>query len=153
MAGRIIQDLRELQPAAWIDWQTVDTSNPWTSFSIDDGAQTGTPVKRFYMHATFSRFIRPGATFVDIDDGNMVAALAADGSAVTVVVLNADLTTSEDYTFDLTPLPSVGANVEAYRTSEAEDLVRLSPIAIDNWSFTASVAPYSVTAYVVPVTR
>ena len=151
MAGRIIQDLRELRPAAWIDWQTVDTSNPWTSFSINDASQRGTPVKRFFMHATFSRFIRPGATFVDIDHGAMVAALASDGSAVTVVVLNSEVAASADYTFDLTALPSVGESVEVYRTSETEDLVQLSPIAVENWSFTTSVAPYSVTAYVIPL--
>ena len=108
-------------------------------------------MKRFYMHATFSRFIRPGATFVDVDNGAMVAALAPDGSAVTVVVLNSELAASADYTFDLTALPSVGESVEVYRTSEAEDLVQLSPIAVENWSFTASVAPYSVTAYVIPL--
>jgi hypothetical protein len=68
-----------------------------------------------------------------------------------VVVLNDDLTSSADYTFDLTALPSVGASVEVYRTSETEDLVQLSPIAVEDWSFTASAAPYSVTAYVIPL--
>jgi O-glycosyl hydrolase len=153
MAGRIIQDLRELQPEAWVDWQTVDTASNWTSFSINDAQQTGAPVKRFYMHAAFSRYIRPGALFVDIDNTNMVAALAADGSSLVIVVRNGDTAKSANFTFDLSSLPSVGASVEVYRTSANEDLVHLSPISVQNWSFTASSAAYSVTTYVVAVTK
>lgn len=148
MAGRIITDLRELQPAAWIDWQVVDTSTNWTSFSINDAQQTGTPVKRFYMHANFSRYIRPGAVFVEVDDANMVAALAADGSSLTLVVRNGDTAKAASYTFDLTALASVGSNVEVYRTSASEDLVHLSPIAVQNWAFTATIPAYSVSTYV-----
>jgi O-glycosyl hydrolase len=149
MAGRIITDLRELEPEAWIDWQTVDTSTPWTSFSVNDAQQTWTPEKRFYMHAGFSRFIRPGATFVAVDNAEMVAAVAADGSVLTVVVRNGDKSATVSYTFDLTALASVGSSVEVYRTSTSENLAHLSPIQIDDWSFTASSAPYSVTTYVI----
>ena len=91
MAGRIITDLRELKPEAWIDWQVYDTAANWTSFNINATQQSATPVKRFYMHAAFSRFIRPGATFVNIDNANMVAALAGDGTSLTVVVRNGEV--------------------------------------------------------------
>jgi O-glycosyl hydrolase len=151
MAGRIITDLRDLQPEAWIDWQVVDVSSNWTSFSFSDAQQTVTPVKRFYMHAAFSRYIRPGATLVDIDNVNMVAALASDGASLTVVVRNGDTSKNASFTFDLTKLPAVGSTVEVYRTSASEDLVHLAPIAIKDWSFTASSAPYSVTTYLIPL--
>jgi O-glycosyl hydrolase len=149
MAERIITDLRELQPQAWIDWQVVDTSTPWTSFSINDTQQTGTPVKRFYMHAGFSRYIRPGATFIDIDNTNMVAALSRDGSSLTVVVRNGDTSKAANYTFDLTALASVGASIEVYRTSATEDLAHLPPLAVQNFSFGAMSTPYSITTYVI----
>ena len=149
MAGRIITDLRDLQPEAWIDWQTVDTSTPWTSFSVNDAQQTGTPQKRFYMHAGFSRYIRPGATFVEIDNANMVAAVSSDGSILTVVVRNGDSAAAASYTFDLTKLAAVGSSVEVYRTSATENLAHLTPITVQNWSFTASSAAYSVTTYLI----
>ncbi|MBN1607782.1 MAG: alpha-L-arabinofuranosidase [Polyangiaceae bacterium] len=149
MAERIITDLRQLEPEAWIDWQTVDTSMPWTSFSVNDAQQTWSPQKRFYMHAGFSRFIRPGATFVDIDHDDMVAAVAADGSVLTVVVRNGDKSAAASYTFDLTALASVGSSIEVYRTSASENLDHLPSIQVNSWSFTASSAPYSVTTYVV----
>jgi O-glycosyl hydrolase len=149
MAGRIIQDLRELAPEAWIEWQVVDPSANWTSFTVNDAQQSWTPVKRFYMQAGFTRFIRPGATFVDIDSPDMVAATSADGSTLTIVVRNGDTAASKGFTFDLTSLASLGASVEAYRTSAKEDLVHLPPLAPANWSFSATVPAYSVTTFVV----
>ncbi len=151
MAGRIITDLRELQPEAWIDWQVLDTSTPWTSFSANDSQQTCTPEKRFYMHAGFSRYIRPGATFVSIDNANMVAAVAADGSLLTVVVRNGDTANAASFTFDLTALASVGSTIQVYRTSANENLAHLAAIPLQNWSFTTSSAAYSVTTYVIPL--
>jgi O-glycosyl hydrolase len=151
MAGRIITDLRDLQPQAWIDWQVVDTATAWTSFTVNDSKETWTPEKRFYMHAGFSRYIRPGATFVDIDNANMVAALAGDGSVLTLVVRNGDPATAVSFTFDLTALASVGSSVQVYRTSASENLAQLPSIALQNWSFTASSAAYSVTTYLIPL--
>jgi len=151
MAGRIIQDLRELEPQAWIEWQVVDPSANWTSFTVNDSKETWTPVKRFYAQAGFSRYIRPGATFVDINNADMVAALASDGASVTLVVRNGDSAASKSFTFDLTSLPSIGATTEVYRTSASEDLVHLTAVPVQDWSFTATAPAYSITTYVVPL--
>ena len=151
MAGRIITDLRDLQPEAWVDWQLADPSRNWASFAVDNTRQTFTFLKRFYMHAGFARYIRPGATFVDVNNADMVAAVAADGSAVTLVVRNGDAAASRSFTFDLTALSSVGAAVDVHRTSRTENLVALASIPIAAWSFTATVTPFSVTTFVVPM--
>jgi O-glycosyl hydrolase len=151
MAGRIIQDLRELAPEAWIEWQVVDPSPNWTSFTVNDSQQSFTPVKRFYMQSGFTRYIRPGATFVDIGNADMIAATSADGATLTIVARNDDKTASKGFTFDLTSLASVGTSVEVYRTSASEDLVRLSPIGLQGWSFSATLPAYSVTTFVVPL--
>jgi O-glycosyl hydrolase len=42
MAGRIITDLRALQPQAWVDWQVGDPSPDWASFALDDAHRPGT---------------------------------------------------------------------------------------------------------------
>jgi O-glycosyl hydrolase len=151
MAGRIIQDLRELQPEAWIEWQVVDPGATWTSFTVNDAQETWTPLKRFYAQAGFSRYIRPGATFVDINNADMVAALAGDGSALIMVVRNGDSTASKSYTFDLTSLPTLGASLDVYRTSASEDLAHLTAVSVQGWSFTATAPAYSVTTYVIPL--
>jgi O-glycosyl hydrolase len=149
MAGRIITDLRDMQPEAWVDWQIGDPSRNWASFALNDTRQTFTYLKRFYGQAGFSRYIRPGATFVDVNNPDMVAAVSADGRTLALVVRNGDTAASKGFTFDLTSLPSVGATAEAHRTSRSENLVSLTAVAIQDWSFVATVTPGSITTFVV----
>jgi O-glycosyl hydrolase len=106
-------------------------------------------LKRFYMHAGFSRYIRPGATFLRIDAADMVAAEAADASQVALVVRNDD-TAAKSFTFDLTALPSVGGAVDVHRTSGTENLAQLSAIPIAGYAFTVSLPAHSVTTLVIP---
>jgi O-glycosyl hydrolase len=151
MAGRIISDLRDMQPEAWVDWQVGDPSRNWASFVFNDNQQTFTYPKRFYMHAGFSRYIRPGATFIDVNNVDMVAALSADGATLALVVRNGDTAASHGFTFDLTGLATVGAAAQALRTSGTENLVSLAALPIQGFSFVASVAPYSITTFVIPL--
>ncbi|MFL5308467.1 MAG: glycoside hydrolase family 30 protein [Polyangia bacterium] len=151
MAGRIITDLRDLQPQAWIDWQVGDPGASWQSITLDDTKQSWTPVKRFYMHAAFSRFIRPGATLLAVNGPDMVAAIAPDGASIAVVVRNGDTSATKSFTFDLTPLASVGTQVTALRTSRTENLATLTPIAIKAWSFTVTIPAYAVVTLVIPL--
>jgi O-glycosyl hydrolase len=151
MAGRIITDLRDLKPNAWIDWQVGDPARSWATFTLNDSAQSFAPLKRFYMHAGFSRYIRPGAVFVDVDNPDMVAAVSPDAHSLTLVVRNGDTSASRRFTFDLTKLPSVGAMAEAHRTSRSEDLVELPASAIDHYALVVTIPAYSVTTFVVPM--
>src|SRR4029450_1095176 len=98
MAGRIISDLRDLQPEAWLDWQVVDTGGVWATIGVNDNQRTWTPLKRFYMHAGFSRFIRPGATMLALDGPDMVAALAPGGATLAIVVRNGDTAAARSFT-------------------------------------------------------
>jgi O-glycosyl hydrolase len=148
MAGRVITDLRDLQPAAWVDWQIQDPAQSWSSFTYNDNAQSFAPRKRYYMHASFSRYIRPGATFITLANAEMVAALSADNSYVSIVARNGDKATSRKFTFDLTSLRVRPTEAKVYRTSADEDLLELTPIATEDWSLTATLPPYSITTFV-----
>jgi O-glycosyl hydrolase len=151
MAGRIMTDLRDMQPDAWIDWQVADTSGAWATISVNDAQQSWRPLKRFYMHAGFSRFIRPGATMLALSGPDMVGALSSDGATLAIVIRNGDMAATKSFTFDLTALASVGTEVAVYRTSRTENLAQLPAIVLDGWSLTVSVAPYSVTTLVIPL--
>jgi len=148
MAGRIITDLKDLQPEAWIDWQVADPARNWASFAVNNSAQSFTLLKRFYMHSGFSRYIRPGATFIRIDTADIVAAESADGSQVTIVVRNDDAA-AKSFTFDLTAIASVGAAVDVHRTSATENLAQLAAIPIVGYAFTAAMPAHSVTTLVI----
>ncbi len=151
MAGRIIEDLRELKPVAWLDWQSGDPSRSWASFTLNDAQQSYAPLKRFYMHAGFSRYIRPGATFVEVDHPDMVAAVSPGESALTLVIRNADPSTSKGFTFDLTALPTVAVSGELYRTSRTEDLELQPPVDIEAYRVVLDVPAYSVSTFVIPM--
>ncbi len=151
MAGRIMTDLRDLQAEAWVDWQSGDPSANWASYTLNDAQQSFGFLRRYYMHAAFSRWIRPGATFVDVNNANMVAAVSPDGSQLAIVVLNSSTTASAGFTFDLTSLPTVGAATQVHRVSRNENLVSLTALPIQGFSFVATVAPYSITTFVVPM--
>lgn len=151
MGARIIQDLRELKPDAWLDWQFGDPSRNWASVVLNDAEQSFSPLKRFYVNANFSRYIRPGAVFVDVNDANTVAAVAADGKSVTLVVQNRDASATKGFTFDLTKLPTVGATVEARRTSRTEDLAPLPTASVEDYRFVAMIPPSSLTTFVIPM--
>jgi O-glycosyl hydrolase len=151
MAGRIITDLRDMQPEAWVDWQIGDPSDVWASIRLSDGQQSWTPLKRFYMHAGFSRFVRPGSTMLAVTGPDMVAFVAGDGATLAVVVRNGDTAAAKSFTFDLTALPVVGAQVAAYRTSRTENLASLAAIPVQDWSFTVSAPAFSVTTLVIPL--
>jgi len=149
MARRIVTDLRELEAEAWVDWQSGDPARSWASFTLNDANESFSPLKRFYMHAGFSRYIRPGAQIVDVDDSDMVAATSPDGGSVTIVVVNTNATQEQAYTFDLTQLRSVAATVQVFRTSRTEDLAPLDPLPVEGYAFTATVPARSVTTFVV----
>ena len=148
MAGRIITDLRELKPEAWLDWQVGDPARSWASLVLNDSQQTFSRIKRFYMHAGFSRYIRPGATFVEVNHPDMVAAVSADGGTLTLVARNGSTSESKGLTFDLTALPGVGSAAEAHRTSRTEDLVPLPDASIEGYRFVATLPAASVTTFV-----
>src|SRR6185436_2927396 len=134
-----------------VDWQLGDPSRNWASFGLNDSRQTFTYLKRFYMQAGFSRYIRPGAVFVDVNNADMVAAVSADGKTLALVVRNGDTAASKGFTFDLTALPSVGAAAEARRTSKNENLASLADVSIAGWSFVATVPASSITTFVIPM--
>ena len=54
-------------------------------------------------------------------------------------------------TFDLTSLATVGSAAEVHRVSRAENLVSLTALPIQGYSFVATVAPSSITTFVVPM--
>ncbi|GIG30800.1 glycoside hydrolase [Cellulomonas marina] len=130
MAGRIIDDLRELEPGAWVFWQPVEDAykmengnGGWGSIYIDfdcnypgregmsnrrlndgdspDEARCKVLTNQKYNTVrNFTHYIRPGDRLVPTDDTKTVTALRADGTGATLVHYN-DTATAETVTLDL----------------------------------------------------
>ncbi|MER6714655.1 RICIN domain-containing protein [Streptomyces sp. NPDC000877] len=165
IATRVVDDIRELEPSAWVLWQPIEDSIPqaaagknWGSIHIPfnctakDTLET-CPIRantKFHTLRNFTHHIRPGDRFVKTDDPSSVAAVRKSGRAATVVHVN-NGTTPRAVTLDLAKFRRVapGATVTPVVTSAEGALVRGTPVKVKDASATLTVPPKSVTTLLV----
>ncbi|MEV0220970.1 glycoside hydrolase [Streptomyces sp. NPDC050704] len=165
IAGRMVDDMRELEPSAWVFWQPVEDAIPqaaagknWGSIHVPfnctakDTLET-CPIKtnsKFHTIRNFTHHIRPGDHFVKVDDPSSVAALKKSGNAATVVHVNSG-TSARAVTLDLSRFGKVRhkASVTPVVTSADGALVRGTPVRVSDRSATLSVPAKSVTTFLV----
>ena len=147
MAGVILADLRDMKASAWVDWQIGDPAENWRSLALNHSRQTFTPNARYYMHAAFSRFIRPGSRIIDSDNGNTLAALRGDGALV-LVVRNGGSSDAK-YSFDLTAFDKIGSSAKVYRFELPGSLKAQSDIAVSGKSLSMTAPAQTITTMVI----
>ncbi|WP_435738595.1 Ig-like domain-containing protein [Cellulosimicrobium sp. PMB13] len=173
-AQHIVDDLRELEPSAWVFWQPVeDYTNMapggesangmnWGEIQIpfdctaDDTLET-CPIytnTKYWATQNFTHYIEPGDSLVRSDDASSTAAVSADGESATVVHVNATKA-ERAVTLDLSKFGAVesDATVTPVVTSTAGYLVEGEPVAVTTddrgASATLTVPAESVTTFVV----
>ncbi|MFJ7334241.1 RICIN domain-containing protein [Streptomyces sp. NPDC101116] len=165
IATRIVEDIRELEPSAWVLWQPIEDSIPqgqagknWGSIHIpfnctaEDTLRT-CPVKantKFHTLRNFTHHIRPGDHFVKVDDPSSVAAVGKSGRGASVVHVN-NGTTPRAVTLDLSGFRRVArdATVTPVVTSNDGALVRGAPVKAADGAATVTVPAKSVTTFLV----
>ncbi|WP_037677512.1 glycoside hydrolase [Streptomyces griseus] len=165
IATRMVDDMRELEPSAWVFWQPVEDSIPqaaagknWGSIHVPfnctaaDTLET-CPIRansKFHTIRNFTHYIRPGDHFVKTDDPSSVAAVRKSGRAASVVHVNSG-TSARSVTLDLSRFGKVarGATVTPVVTSADGALVRGTPVPVTDRSATLTVPAKSVTTFVV----
>lgn len=116
MAGRIVDDLRELEPGAWVFWQPVEDlynmqkveNLNWGSVLVDfDCNAVGDSLRRiadgeadpscrvltnakYNAVRNFTHYIRPGDALIPAGNTQTTAAVPASGEGVTLVHVNTD---------------------------------------------------------------
>lgn len=91
MAERLIQDIRLMRPAAWVDWQYIEDSNDQWCFVRGDfygGTQEVHKVKNYYVRQHFSRFIPQGYTMLQTSSPHLLAAMSPTADTLVVVCVN-----------------------------------------------------------------
>lgn len=101
-AEHVIQDLKRLEPVAWVFWQAVETlstsdgktGSNWGLVKMDLRAARDAPhpihvTAKYWAMAMFSRYIRPGYRLIPVDDPDTVGAVGPDGRTLVLVHLNA----------------------------------------------------------------
>jgi O-glycosyl hydrolase len=123
MAQRIVTDIRELQPEVWCDWQLASGGTGdgrWGLVSYDPKNKTYQREKSYYIRKQFSKFIKPGYTFIAGDDKNSLAALSPDGKQMVLVIVNEGIA-GKNITIELSGFKKTEKLVKVYRTSTDED--------------------------------
>ncbi|MFC8850487.1 MULTISPECIES: glycoside hydrolase [unclassified Micromonospora] len=169
MARHLVDDLRELEPSAWVFWQPVedyDNMKPggefpqgsnWGSIQLPfdctaaDTLQT-CPIytnTKFDTVRNFTHHIRPGDRLVAVNDTSSVAAVST-GRRATVVHVN-DSTAARTVALDLSAFGAVAANatVTPVVTSADGALRRGTPVAVRNRTARVDVPAQSVTTFLV----
>lgn len=173
-AQHIVDDLRELEPDAWVFWQPVeDYANMapggesangmnWGEIQIpfdctaEDTLET-CPIytnTKYWATQNFTHYIEPGDRLVRSDDANSTAAISEDDDSAAVVHVNA-ATAERAVTLDLSKFGAVGsdATVTPVVTSTAGYLVEGEPVPVTSGEHgpraTLTVPAESVTTFVV----
>ena len=147
MANVIIQDLRDMHAEAWIDWQIGDPAENWRSLALNHSKQTFTPNARYYMHAAFSRYIRPGSRIIDSDNGNTLAALRPDGALV-LIVRNSG-SSDVKYNFDLGEFVKIGTSAKVVRFELPGSLKAQDDIAVSGKALSMTAKANTITTMVI----
>ena len=155
LAQRLIDDMRYIQPEAWIDWQYMEEANDqWCTVRGSFANQTYAKVKNYYVRQQCSRFIKRGYDIVTSLCPQSLAAVNADRDTLVLVLLNEGAKAVHHINLSqFGTLPAL-ADIEAYRTSASENLNRTkSGITLEADGLMAALPAQSIVTLVIPVSK
>ena len=152
LAQKLFDDMRYLQPEAWIDWQYMEEANDqWCTIRGNFNDQTYRKVKNYYVRQQCSRFIKHGYDIIASPCPQSLAAINPTRDTIVVVALNEGFSATHVIDLSLfTELPARNS-IRAYRTSESENLANaLASVKMDSTSLVLSMPAQSITTLVIP---
>ena len=151
---RLFDDMRYIQPEAWIDWQYMEeTNDQWYTIRGNFATQTYAKVKNYYVRQQCPRFIQGGYDFVASGCDQSLAAISAHRDTLVIVSLNEGLA-AKTHMIDLSRFPNLTLRSEigAYRTSVEENLADVfDSIEIDGTTLILNMPAQSITTLVIPI--
>ncbi|MDX3799842.1 RICIN domain-containing protein [Streptomyces sp. AK04-3B] len=170
LAQQMVNDLRELEPSAWVFWQPVedyDNMKPggesakggnWGEIQLPFSCTKADTLKscpiytntKFDTARNFTHFIKPGDKLIKVDDTSSAAAVTKDGKGLSLVHVNST-TAARTVTLDLSKFRTVkrGATVTPTVTSADGKLKQQAPVKVVDGKATYTVPAQSVTSFAV----
>ena len=152
LAKRLIDDMRYIQPIAWIDWQYVEEWNDqWCTVRGSFSGQTYERVKNYYVRQQCSRFIRSGYDIVTSLNSNTLAAVNPARDTLVIVALNeGDACTHE---IDLSCFGDMPAKnkVSVYRTSDINNCTKITSFKVLRKQLILDLPSQSIITAVLPI--
>ncbi len=167
MAQHVVDDMRLLEPDAWVFWQPVedyDNMAPggeseaganWGSIQLPFDCTASDTLETCPIHTNtkydtvrnFTHYIEPGDTIVGTDNSSTVAALDADGTGASIVHVN-DTASERTVRLDLSGFENHdGAVVTPIVTSEGSPLSSGTPVDVVDGHADLSVPARSVVTF------
>jgi glucuronoarabinoxylan endo-1,4-beta-xylanase len=139
----------------WLYWWAVSPYTAGGSLThMDTKTNTYTVDKRLYTIGNYSRFVKPGYFRVqmngDLSSGVLVSAYKSEPARQLVVVVINENANARDLELNLTGISATSATL--WRTSQTENLANLPELLIADNLLKATLAPGSVTTFVIKVT-
>ncbi len=153
MAQRLIDDMRYIQPEAWIDWQYMEEANDqWCTIRGSFANQTYAKVKNYYVRQQCSRFIQRGYDIVTSLCPQTLAAVNAARDTLVLVALNEGSAGAHVIDLSLFTDQPDRSTIRAYRTTETANLANaLGSVKVDGTIVTLSMPAQSITTLVIPL--
>lgn len=166
LAHRINIDVNQMMPTAWVVWQAIDshkksgtiyetnstddrTTGFWGIAFANHDTEEITRTKKYYGFGQYTRYIREGDTIISNSDGGNTLAAYNKNTGKIVIVASNTLAKSQTVTYDLSDFSEVAEDVRVIRTSPNESWAEAEPLTTENKSLTVSLAPNSITTFVI----
>lgn len=152
LTQRLFDDMRYLQPIAWVDWQYMEEANDqWCTIRGSFSQQTYNKVKNFYVRQQCTRFIRRGYNIIASLCNQTLAATNEAGDTLVLVMLNEGGLTTHRADLSLFDQLPPASRIRAYRTSANDNLASVRSFKLDGTVLTVNLPPQSITTIVMPV--
>ena len=152
LTQKLFDDMRYIQPEAWIDWQYMEEANDqWCTIRGSFANQTYNKVKNFYVRQQCSRFIKKGYDIIASPCPQSLAAINPTRDTLVVVALNEGFSATHHIDLSLFSQLPARTSIRAYRTSESENLVNaLGSIKLNDSILTLNLPTQSITTLIIP---
>lgn len=167
LANKMISDIRGLMPSAWILWQGIDnhissegymgnqdsgmpdlSRGYWGLTVVDHDNEEIYLTKKYYAFGQLSRYIRPGYRILTTTEAGVLAAYSPEEQKLVIVAVNQE-EKDVDVGFAMDGFLYGGGTAEVIRTSLTENWANLPVIAVQQDMLRATLAPYSITTFIV----
>lgn len=167
LANKMISDIQGLMPSAWILWQGIDnhissegymgnqdsgmpdlSRGYWGLTVVDHDKEEILLTKKYYAFGQLSRYIRPGYRIINTGERGILAAYSEEEKKLVIVAVN-DQETDYEVGFSLEDFRYRGGKAEVIRTSQSENWAVLPKLTVQKDMLRGTLAPYSVTTFVI----
>lgn len=153
MTQKLMDDIRYIQPEAWLDWQYMEELNDqWCMVRGSFADQTYQRVKNYYVRQQVSRYIQRGSRFLLVPNEQALAALSPSGDSLILVTLN-NAPRNASHAIDLSQFKRSKQTISATRTSETENNASINDYVLKDSKLELNLPPYSITTLVIPISK